>query len=110
MGFPTPIRQWLLSREAQPLFTALLDADGFVAPYVSMTELRPLIERHLSNQEDATDRLWRLLGGEVEHVLSLQRRVAGELQAHRCLTDRRLPCDEVYPPAHEARSDPVCEE
>ena len=61
MGFPTPIRQWLMSPQAQPLFTALLDRNGFVAKYVSLDELRPLIERHLRDQEDATDRLWRLL-------------------------------------------------
>ena len=61
MGFPTPIRQWLMSPQAQPLFKALQDPNGFVAKYVSMKELKPLIERHLSNQEDATDRLWRLL-------------------------------------------------
>ena len=61
MGFPTPIRQWLMSPQAQPLFAALQDPNGFVAKYVSMKELKPLIERHLSNREDATDRLWRLL-------------------------------------------------
>jgi len=61
MGFPTPIRQWLMSAQAQPLFAALQDSNGFVAKYVSMDELKPLIERHMSNQEDATDRLWRLL-------------------------------------------------
>ena len=61
MGFPTPIRQWLMSPQAQPLFAALQDSNGFVAKYVSMNELKPLIERHMNNQEDATDRLWRLL-------------------------------------------------
>ncbi|HEY3739711.1 MAG TPA: asparagine synthetase B, partial [Bryobacteraceae bacterium] len=47
--------------QAQPLFAALEDPNGFVAQYVSLSELKPLIARHLSNQEDATDRLWRLL-------------------------------------------------
>jgi asparagine synthase (glutamine-hydrolysing) len=61
MGFPTPIRKWLMSPQAQPLFAALEDPNGFVAKYVSLSELNPLIRRHLGNQEDATDRLWRLL-------------------------------------------------
>jgi asparagine synthase (glutamine-hydrolysing) len=61
MGFPTPIRQWLMSREASPLFAAVEDPRGFVAQYVDMQELRPLLERHRNNQVDATDRVWRLL-------------------------------------------------
>src|SRR5262249_12888589 len=61
MGFPTPIRQWLRSEQAQPLFAALQDSRGFAAKYVAMDELKPLISRHMANQEDATDRLWRLL-------------------------------------------------
>ena len=61
MGFPTPIRKWLMSPQAQPLFAALQDPNGFVAKYVSMEDLKPLIERHLGDQEDSTDRLWRLL-------------------------------------------------
>jgi asparagine synthase (glutamine-hydrolysing) len=61
MGFPTPIRKWLMSPQAQPLFAALEDPNGFAAQYVSLEELKPLIARHMSNQEDATDRLWRLL-------------------------------------------------
>jgi asparagine synthase (glutamine-hydrolysing) len=65
MGFPTPIRQWLMSPQAQPLFNAVRDSNGFVSKYVSLEELKPLIERHMSNQEDATDRLWRLLNLQV---------------------------------------------
>ena len=61
MGFPTPIRQWLMSPQAAPLFHALRHPNGFVSEYVSPAELKPLIDRHLANQEDATDRLWRLL-------------------------------------------------
>ncbi|HEY3738496.1 MAG TPA: asparagine synthase (glutamine-hydrolyzing), partial [Bryobacteraceae bacterium] len=49
MGFPTPIRKWLMSPQAQPLFAALEDPNGFVAQYVSLSELKPLIARHLSN-------------------------------------------------------------
>ena len=62
MGFPTPIRQWLMTPEAKPLFDAIRDRKGFLAQYVNLDEMEPLFNRHLSNQEDATDRIWRLLG------------------------------------------------
>lgn len=61
MGFPTPIRQWLLTERATPLFDSLRDPNGFIAAYVDRAAVNGLIERHLRNQEDATDRLWRLL-------------------------------------------------
>ncbi|MGH9582482.1 MAG: asparagine synthase (glutamine-hydrolyzing), partial [Bryobacteraceae bacterium] len=61
MGFPTPIREWLLDRRAQPLYDALRDPAGFLASIVDRTALDSLIARHLNRQEDATDRLWRLL-------------------------------------------------
>ena len=61
MGFPTPIRQWLLDRRAAPLYDALRDRAGFIASIVDSKALENLIARHLNQQEDATDRLWRLL-------------------------------------------------
>jgi asparagine synthase (glutamine-hydrolysing) len=61
MGFPTPIRSWLLDNRAEPLYTALRDRRGFLASIVDKNALERLISRHLSGQEDATDRLWRLL-------------------------------------------------
>jgi asparagine synthase (glutamine-hydrolysing) len=65
MGFPTPIRQWLMRPEAKPLFDALRDRKGFVAQYVDLDEMEPLLERHLANQEDATDRIWRLINLQI---------------------------------------------
>jgi asparagine synthase (glutamine-hydrolysing) len=62
MGFPTPIRQWLMTPEAKPLFDAIRDRKGFLAQYVDLDQMEPLFDRHLANQEDATDRIWRLLG------------------------------------------------
>ena len=62
MGFPTPLRQWLMSPEAKPLFDAIRDRKGFLAQYVDLDQMEPLFNRHLANQEDATDRIWRLLG------------------------------------------------
>jgi asparagine synthase (glutamine-hydrolysing) len=61
MGFPTPIRSWLLDAKAEPLYAALRSRDGFLASYLNLGEVESLIRRHRSGFEDATDRLWRLL-------------------------------------------------
>jgi asparagine synthase (glutamine-hydrolysing) len=61
MGFPTPIRNWLMDSRANGLFRLLDDKEGLVAAYVDGGELAALIERHRSGREDATDRIWRLL-------------------------------------------------
>ena len=61
MGFPTPLRQWLLEPGVNPIYDALTDKGGFLAEYMNHTELTGLINRHRSGFEDATDRMWRLL-------------------------------------------------
>jgi asparagine synthase (glutamine-hydrolysing) len=61
MGFPTPIRGWLLDARAKPLYNALTDRDGFVSSVIDKHALDTLIARHLHEEEDATDRIWRLL-------------------------------------------------
>jgi asparagine synthase (glutamine-hydrolysing) len=61
MGFPTPLRQWLMEPEADTLFAQLRDRDGLLAPYIDFTYLNGLLSRHKSGREDATDRIWRLL-------------------------------------------------
>jgi asparagine synthase (glutamine-hydrolysing) len=61
MGFPTPLRQWLLEPRANPLYEALRARDGFVASYLNLSEVEALIDRHRSGFEDATDRIWRLI-------------------------------------------------
>ena len=61
MGFPTPVRGWLRDRQAKPFYEALLDRNGLVASLLERKPLEQLIARHLNNQEDATDRIWRLL-------------------------------------------------
>ena len=61
MGFPTPLRQWLLDPRAGRLFALLRSRDGLLAQYVNATELDALLARQQSGQEDATDRIWRLL-------------------------------------------------
>ena len=61
MGFPTPIRSWLLDSKAEPLYAALRSGDGFLASYLDMHEVESLIQRHRSGFEDGPDRIWRLL-------------------------------------------------
>jgi asparagine synthase (glutamine-hydrolysing) len=61
MGFPTPLKQWLLDPRAERLYSAVLARDGFVAAYCDLKEIETLVNRHRSGVEDATDRLWRLL-------------------------------------------------
>jgi asparagine synthase (glutamine-hydrolysing) len=61
MGFPTPLRKWLLDARAEPLYAAILSPDGLLASLLDMGEVGALIQRHRSGFEDATDRIWRLL-------------------------------------------------
>ena len=61
MGFPTPLRQWLMDSRADSLIAQLQDRDGLLAPYIDFTYLNGLLARHKSGLEDATDRIWRLL-------------------------------------------------
>ena len=65
MGFPTPLRPWLLDQRAQPLFSMLLDPEGLLASYVDKAAMGALIERHQNGVEDATDRIWRLLNLQI---------------------------------------------
>ncbi|HEX5430328.1 MAG TPA: asparagine synthase (glutamine-hydrolyzing), partial [Bryobacteraceae bacterium] len=61
MGFPTPLRPWLLDPAAQPLLDSLLDPDGLLASFTDRAAMEALIGRHRAGREDATDRLWRLI-------------------------------------------------
>src|SRR5260370_28724309 len=65
MGFPTPLRQWLLDQRAEPLYAALRSRDGLLAAHFDMREVESLIRRHRSGFEDATDRIWRLLNLQI---------------------------------------------
>jgi asparagine synthase (glutamine-hydrolysing) len=65
MGFPTPLRQWLLAPKAQPLLALLEDPGGILAVYSDRAQVRMLLERHASGLEDATDRIWRLLNLQI---------------------------------------------
>ena len=65
MGFPTPLRKWLLEPRADALYAALRSPDGFLASYLDLREVESLIDRHRSGFEDATDRIWRLINLEL---------------------------------------------
>jgi asparagine synthase (glutamine-hydrolysing) len=61
LGFPTPLKDWLLHPSADPLYAKMLDPKGMLASYLKMTALRDLVEKHRKRSIDATDRIWRLL-------------------------------------------------
>jgi asparagine synthase (glutamine-hydrolysing) len=61
MGFPTPIKAWLLDARSAPLYDKLLEPNGLVASYLNLPAVRDLVERHRNRSIDATDRIWRLL-------------------------------------------------
>lgn len=65
MGFPTPLRQWLLEPGAAPLYEVLRGGEGVLAAYLDRGRIEELIGRHQNGAEDATDRLWRLLNLEL---------------------------------------------
>src|SRR5258708_25947130 len=48
MGFPTPLRQWLLDPRATPRYAALQEHDAFLASLLDLRELEALIQRHRS--------------------------------------------------------------
>jgi len=61
MGFPTPLRRWLMDARAEPMYRALQSREGLLAAYLDRREIDALIQRHRSGFEDATDRIWRLI-------------------------------------------------
>ena len=65
MGFPTPLRQWLLDPRAESLYRILGSPDSFLASCIDRAALRSLLDRHRSGLEDATDRIWSLLNLQI---------------------------------------------
>ena len=65
MGFPTPIRQWLMDARADSLYRILQARDGLLAQYIDAAQLAALLDRQRQGLEDATDRFWRLLTLQV---------------------------------------------
>jgi asparagine synthase (glutamine-hydrolysing) len=79
MGFPTPLREWLLDPRAEPVYAALRSPDGFLASLLDMGEVGALIDRHRNGFEDATDRIWRLLNLQLWGDLFLTGRKDGAI-------------------------------
>jgi len=65
MGFPTPLRQWLLESGTAPLLDALSASDGLLAAHLNLDRVKDLIAKHRGGIEDATDRLWRLINLQI---------------------------------------------
>lgn len=61
MGFPTPLRSWLLAPQASGLLSLLRSRDGLLASLLDTRALNELLDRHTAGVEDVTDRIWRLL-------------------------------------------------
>src|SRR3974390_2399141 len=65
MGFPTPLQTWLREPRSEPLLSAILERDGFLADYLDMHAVREVVDKHRSGSHDMTDRIWRLLNLQV---------------------------------------------
>ena len=65
MGFPTPLKQWLLEPAAARLYDALLEKDSLLGEYLDHRRLESLLTRHRNGVEDATDRVWNLLNLQI---------------------------------------------
>ena len=76
-GFPTPIRQWLFGPDAEPMLASLRSRGGLLASCLDLNEVNSLLIRHQSGQEDATDRIWRLLNLQIWGDVFLGAKAAG---------------------------------
>jgi asparagine synthase (glutamine-hydrolysing) len=85
LGFPTPIKNWLLDPRADKLYAKLRDPDGFIASYLDMGRVKSLIEQHRSRTIDATDRIWRLLNLQYWGEIFLPGRGLGQDHSARVL-------------------------
>lgn len=65
MGFPTPVRQWLLGPQAESMLAALQNREGWMAEYIHLDEVNRILGLHRAGQIDATDRIWRLLNLQI---------------------------------------------
>ncbi len=61
MGFPTPLKRWLLEPQASPLYEILLQKDSLLGEVLAREPLQEMLYRHRAGAEDATDRIWNLL-------------------------------------------------
>jgi asparagine synthase (glutamine-hydrolysing) len=78
MGFPTPIKNWLLDPRANALYAKLQEPDGFIASYLDMGRVKTMIEQHRNRTIDATDRIWRLINLQYWGEIFLSGRGQGQ--------------------------------
>jgi asparagine synthase (glutamine-hydrolysing) len=84
MGFPTPLKKWLLQPSAESVYRELNAPDSLISEYLSRPNVAALIDRHRSGIEDATDRIWNLLNLQKWGNIFLRGQPvprAGELEA-----------------------------
>jgi asparagine synthase (glutamine-hydrolysing) len=60
MGFPTPLKSWLLDPAAASIYQAIQAPDTLLSEYLDRDAVSNLLSRHRSGVEDATDRIWNL--------------------------------------------------
>ena len=77
MGFPTPLKGWLLTPRAAPLYALLRDPSGLLASYMDRAELNRILDRHQQGAEDATDRIWGLLNLQIWGDIFILKRQTG---------------------------------
>jgi asparagine synthase (glutamine-hydrolysing) len=65
MGFPTPLKAWLLDPASAPLYALLEEPEGLIAQELDRSMVSALIRRHREGREDATDRIWTLLNIQI---------------------------------------------
>jgi asparagine synthase (glutamine-hydrolysing) len=61
MGFPTPIREWMIRDEARRFYPSLTNRSGFLASILNIENIGRLIDRHVNGLEDNSSAIWRLL-------------------------------------------------
>jgi asparagine synthase (glutamine-hydrolysing) len=64
-GFPTPLRDWFRDPLVGLLLNRLYEANGLLAAYLDLDEVRRLVANHQSGTADNTERIWRLLTLQV---------------------------------------------
>jgi asparagine synthase (glutamine-hydrolysing) len=72
MGFPTPLKNWLLHPHSQFLYQTLLEPNGLLANSLNYDKLLLLLQNHQQQKIDATDRIWRLLNLQLWSKIFLQ--------------------------------------
>jgi len=65
MGFPTPLKSWLLDPAAASIYRAIEAPGTLLSEYFDRNAVSSLLSRHRSGVEDATDRIWNLYNLQV---------------------------------------------